>query len=315
MRILFMGTPDFAVTILKKLVDEGLDIVGVITAPDKPAGRGQKIRKSAVKVYAEEASLNILQPTNLKDEDFIQELTALKVDLQVVVAFRMLPEMVWNMPPLGTINLHASLLPQYRGAAPINWAIMNGEKETGVTTFYIEQEIDTGAVIEQEKVQITPEDTAGSLHDKLMHLGARLTYRSVLKIIDGTAPRKLQTQLFENESDLKAAPKIFKPDCQIRFDMDRATVINKIKGLSPYPTAWIQINHLETDQSKTCKIFDAVPSERSLLLNQIEVFENRLFFGTKNGSIEILELQLEGKKRMPLKDLFNGFDFSEWKLV
>jgi methionyl-tRNA formyltransferase len=310
-----MGTPDFAVTILKKLVDEGLDIVGVITAPDKPAGRGQKIRKSAVKVYAEEANLNILQPTNLKDEDFIQELTELKVDLQVVVAFRMLPEMVWNMPPLGTINLHASLLPQYRGAAPINWAIMNGEKETGVTTFYIEQEIDTGAVIEQEKVMITPEDTAGSLHDKLMHLGAKLTYQSVIKIIEGTAPRKIQTQLFENESDLKGAPKIFKPDCQVSFDHDRSSVINKIKGLSPYPTAWIKIQELTSDKTKTCKVFDVVASDRKLETNSIEVFEHRLFFGTKNGSIEILELQLEGKKRMPLKDLFNGFNFSDWKLI
>lgn len=315
MRVVFMGTPDFAVTILEKLVNESVNIVGVITAPDRPAGRGQKLRKSAVKEYAESKGLNILQPTNLKSEEFVSELKALNADLQVVVAFRMLPEVVWNMPPKGTINLHASLLPQYRGAAPINWAIINGEKETGVTTFFIEKEIDTGAVIEQETIQIEDTDTAGSLHDKLMHLGAKLTYQSVQKIETGEADRTLQEEMGIDFNSLKAAPKIFKPDCLINFNNSSTDVLNKIKGLSPYPTAWMKIKHKETDEVKTCKLFYAQKSNENFTTNQLVVKDNRIYVGTSDSTIELTEIQLEGKKRMPLEDLLRGFDLNNWAIL
>lgn len=314
MRIVFMGTPDFAVTILKKLVDEKKNIVGVITAPDRPAGRGQKLKKSAVKIYAESEGLKIMQPTNLKDEAFLEELSVLKADLQVVVAFRMLPEVVWNMPPKGTINLHASLLPQYRGAAPINWAIINGEEKTGVTTFFIEKEIDTGAVIEQESIAIETTDTAGTLHDKLMHLGATLTYQSVLKIESGAAQRVTQDEMGIDLKSLKPAPKIFKPDCQIDFMASTNDVINKIRGLSPYPTAWMRIVSKDDGTSKTCKLFFAIESEEKLAPSEMILKDGHIYIGTKDGSVEITEIQLEGKKRMPLSDLLRGFDFNNWKI-
>ncbi|WP_395802765.1 methionyl-tRNA formyltransferase, partial [Daejeonella sp.] len=235
MKIVFMGTPDFAVASLNALLEAGFDVVGVITAPDKPSGRGQKINESAVKQFAQEKGLKILQPVKLKDPEFINELRSLQADLQVVVAFRMLPEMVWNMPPKGTINLHGSLLPQYRGAAPINWAIINGEKESGVTTFLLKQEIDTGDILFAESVKIEEQDSAGDLHDKLMTIGADLLVKTVKSIESGDYKEIPQDKMSEKE--LKSAPKIYKEDCLINWNQEVRTVQNHIRGLSPYPTA------------------------------------------------------------------------------
>ena len=299
MKIVFMGTPDFAVASLNALKNAGFDIVGVVTAADKPAGRGQKLNESAVKKYAVEHGLKVLQPLKLKDPEFIAELQALNADLQVVVAFRMLPEIVWNMPPKGTINLHGSLLPQYRGAAPINHAIINGEKESGVTTFFLKQEIDTGDVILSASTPITEEDTAGTLHDKLMNIGAELIVKTVKSIEEGNykeVPQPMGTEL-------KAAPKIFKDFCQINWKQDNQVVYNHIRGLSPYPTAFTFLNE------KTLKVFKA---EKENIMPTIEAgdFETDgktfLKFATNNGYIKLLELQLEGKKRMQVDEFLRG---------
>src|SRR5690606_35153387 len=236
LKIVFMGTRQFAVTILDKLLENNANIVGVVTAPDKPAGRGMQLQESDVKKYAKSKDLNVLQPVNLKDNSFIDELAALQADLFVVVAFRMLPEVVWAMPPRGTINLHGSILPNYRGAAPINWAIINGEQETGVTTFFIEKEIDTGKVIERATVQIGEDETVGELHDRLMQLGAETTLSTVIKIANGEVEGIPQIELTEGE--IKMAPKIFKQDCEINFSQPVLNVHNFIRGLSPYPAAW-----------------------------------------------------------------------------
>ena len=253
LKIIFMGTPGFAVTILDGLIQNNFDVVGVVTAPDKPAGRGQKIAQSDVKKYCEEHGLHTLQPTNLKDEDFISELKALEADLFVVVAFRMLPEIVWNMPPQGTINLHASLLPQYRGAAPINWAIVNGEKKTGVTTFFIEKEIDTGMIIEQKEVEIGENDTAGELHDELMRVGSSLVVQTVVKIQSGEVIRTSQNDLIEGQK-LNEAPKIFKPMCEINWNESVEVIHNFCRGFSPYPTAWTKIQNKNSGEIKSLKI-------------------------------------------------------------
>lgn len=312
LKIVFMGTPEFAVTILDKLVTEKCNIVGVITAPDKPAGRGQQLNQSDVKKYALEHNLNILQPTNLKDESFVAELRALNADLFVVVAFRMLPEVVWAMPPKGTINLHASLLPNYRGAAPINWAVINGEKETGVTTFFIEKEIDTGKVIERNSVSIGENETVGELYGRLMQIGANTTWSTVQKIAAGDVQGIPQLELEEGE--LKAAPKIFKQDCEINWSKDVQTIHNFIRGLSPYPAAWCKINHKDT--VKTFKIFnsqitDQPTQERGKL---IETKEGILF---PCGDLYMLvtELQPEGKRRMDYKAFLAGNDLSEFELM
>ena len=238
MRIVFMGTPDFAVASLAALIEAGFDVVGVITAPDKPAGRGQKINESAVKKFAIAHQIKVLQPEKLKNEDFLNELAALKADIQIVVAFRMLPEVVWNMPPKGTINLHASLLPQYRGAAPINWAIINGEKESGVSTFFLKQEIDTGDILFAEKVAIDESMTAGDLHDKLMDIGAKLLVKTVNAVSENQYKEISQDHL--DATSLKHAPKIFKETCAINWDQSNEQVFNLIRGLSPYPTAFTQ---------------------------------------------------------------------------
>ncbi|RZL39170.1 MAG: methionyl-tRNA formyltransferase [Pedobacter sp.] len=303
MKIVFMGTPDFAVASLDALKNAGFDIVGVVTAADKPAGRGQKLNESAVKKYAVEHGLKVLQPLKLKDPEFIDELKSLNADLQVVVAFRMLPEIVWNMPPKGTINLHGSLLPQYRGAAPINHAIINGEKESGVTTFFLKQEIDTGDVIFSESTPITEENTAGTLHDKLMGIGARLIVKTVKAIEDGSYTEVPQPM----DSELKSAPKIFKDFCEINWQQDNQIVYNHIRGLSPYPTAFTFLNE------KTLKIFK-VEKEDTLPKIEAGKFETDgktfLRFATNNGYIKLLELQLEGKKRMMVDEFLRGVRLS-----
>ncbi|MES3017211.1 MAG: methionyl-tRNA formyltransferase [Bacteroidota bacterium] len=299
MKIVFMGTPDFAVASLKALVDNGFDIVGVITAPDKPAGRGQKINESAVKKYAVDQGLNILQPVKLKDPQFLENLKALQADLQVIVAFRMLPEVVWAMPPHGTVNLHGSLLPQYRGAAPINWAIINGEHETGVSTFFLKQEIDTGDLLFSERVAISKTDSAGDLHDKLMDTGADLLLKTVKAIESG----KYKEQPQEVSDQLKTAPKIFKEDCFINWDQPVEKVYNFIRGLSPYPTSY---THL---QEKNLKIFSAELEKTDLGSKPGEVItDNKTFlkFACTDGFISVLELQLEGKKRMKVDEFLRG---------
>ncbi len=311
-RIVFMGTPDFAVTILDRLVQNNLSIVGVITAPDKPAGRGQQISESAVKKYAVSKELNILQPTNLKDETFINELQALNADLFVVVAFRVLPEIVWAMPPKGTINLHGSILPNYRGAAPINWAVINGEKETGVTTFFIEKEIDTGKIIERESIAIGENETAGELHDRLMELGAELTFKTVSKIIEGNVIGIPQLELTEGE--LKPAPKIFKPDCKIDWSKDVQTVHNFVRGLSPYPTAWTILK--KEGEQKSFKIFLSEKTEINSTGKQaLYSDKDGIYIPCSDYYLKITELQPEGKRRMNFKEFIAGHDIKTFTTI
>lgn len=300
-----MGTPDFAVASLKALLDAGFDIAGVITAPDKPAGRGQKINESAVKKYASEKGLKILQPIKLKDPDFLNELRALGADLQVVVAFRMLPEQVWSMPPMGTINLHASLLPQYRGAAPINWAIINGEKESGVSTFLLQQEIDTGDILFSERVPIGDKDTAGDLHDKLMNTGAQLLVKTVKAIETGEYQKQNQEALIDDHADkeLKTAPKIFKENCLVDWKQPVKQVFNLIRGLSPYPTAFCFLNN------KSLKIFEAeMEEEQPEIAPGKFLTDNKKYlkFACKDGYISVLDVQMEGKKRLKIDEFLRG---------
>lgn len=301
MRIIYMGTPEFAVPALEKLVEAGWNIVGVITAPDKPQGRGRKLVGSPVKQASERLGLPILQPTNLKNPEFQEELRELKADLQIVVAFRMLPESVWSMPPLGTFNLHASLLPDYRGAAPINWAIINGETETGVTTFFLKHEIDTGSIIFQEKIAILPEDDLGIVYEKLMNVGSDLVVRTVEAISkDEVKP------LPQDESKaLHHAPKIFKETCQIDWNQSSESIHNLIRGLSPYPAAWTTLH------DKTCKIFKSKshPEPFPELKPGEWKSDGKSFlkFQCGEGHLEVLELQLEGKKRMHIGDFLKGY--------
>lgn len=301
LRIIYMGTPEFAVPALELLVQNNWNVVGVITAPDKPKGRGQKLIPSPVKEAALKHGLHILQPTNLKSPEFQDELRALKADLQIVVAFRMLPEAVWDMPPIGTFNLHASLLPNYRGAAPINWAIINGEKETGVTTFFLKHEIDTGSIIYQEKVAILPEDDLGSLYEKLMELGAKL----VLKTVEAIAADEVVALPQDESKAMHHAPKIFKETGEINWTNSANSIHNLIRGLSPYPAAWTSLDN------KNCKIFKTSVSEKNLskieLGNYSSDGKTFLKFQTGDGSLEILELQLEGKKRMKIGDFLRGY--------
>ena len=308
MRIVFMGTPEFAVESLKILVENKYHVVGVITAPDKPAGRGQKLTFSAVKLYAESQHIPILQPTNLKDPDFLKELRKWKPDLQIVVAFRMLPEVVWAMPKYGTFNLHASLLPQYRGAAPINWAIINGEKETGVTTFMLDHKIDTGDLLLQEQVGVNEQDTAGDLHDRLMETGARLVLKTVEMIASGGI-KKIPQHSVEKEM-LKPAPKIFKEDCRIHWNKPAREIHNLIRGLSPYLAAWTELISDQTDEIITMKVFrslitdeytDAVPGT---LLTDGKTYVKGV---TAEGLISLIEVQMAGKKRMEVQDFLRGF--------
>ena len=298
LRIVFMGTPDFAVASLDALQKSDHQIVGVITAPDKPAGRGKKIRQSAIKVYAQENELITLQPTNLKDQEFQAELAGLGADLFVVVAFRMLPETIWAMPPKGTINLHGSLLPDYRGAAPINWAVMNGDQETGVTTFFIEKEIDTGMVIAQEKMSIGSNESAGEVHDRMMVLGSAALVKTVDAIASDLIEPIPQTDL---DTPMRKAPKIFKPDCEIDWSKPAQEVHNHVRGLSPYPTAWT------TAGDKTMKVFGGkIAMHLAEPPGKWIVNGDRLFVGCEDFGYELLELQLEGKKRMAVKDFLLG---------
>ena len=298
-----MGTPDFAVESLRALVEGGYNVVAVVTMPDKPAGRGHHMQYSAVKQYALSHGLPILQPERLKDEGFLEQLRSYNADLQIVVAFRMLPEIVWNMPRLGTFNLHASLLPQYRGAAPINWAVINGEKETGATTFMLQHEIDTGNIILQERISIADDENVGSVHDRLMTMGAGLVTRTVDLIIDSeNNSQPLPTTPQDESMQLKAAPKIFKDTCAIDFSRSAQQVYNHIRGLSPYPAAWISempSAHPLADVLKGAKVYTATTT---LLSEQ----KGHIIVPCAEGYIDILELQLPGKKRMDAPALLNG---------
>ena len=312
MRIVFMGTPDFAVESLKILVENKYDVVGVITMPDKPAGRGHKVQFSPVKQYALEQNLHLLQPEKLKDEAFLEELRSLQADLQIVVAFRMLPEVVWDMPKFGTFNLHASLLPQYRGAAPINWAIINGDKETGATTFFLTHEIDTGKIIQQEKISISETDNAGIVHDRLMEMGARLVKKTVDMLVEGKIDAVDQAQFIHSGLELKAAPKIFKETCQIDLSWNVERVYNFVRGMSPYPTAWLDLQFPNQQEKMILKVFET----------EKEICNQELAIGTvitdgkkyakvalSDGFINLKSVQMAGKKRMEIGELLRGMHF------
>lgn len=312
LRIIFMGTPQFAVASLNKLYEAGYDIVAVVTAPDKPAGRGMQLTESAVKKYAVEKNLKILQPEKLKNPDFIKELKSLKADVQIVVAFRMLPEVVWDMPPMGTINLHASLLPEYRGAAPINWAIINGEKQTGVTTFKLKHEIDTGNILLQKKIDITENETAGTLHDKMMDVGAELLLQTTNELekgnIEEIAQHNIQHPIFNTQnSDTQAlhhAPKIFTETCEINWKKNTEEIYNLIRGLSPYPAAFSFL------QGKKLKIFSSEKEINKEVKEPGNIFTDHksfLKFSTNDGYISLKEIQLEGKKKMMVEDFLRGW--------
>jgi len=305
-RIVFMGTPDFAVATLNELITQKYNVVGVITAPDKPAGRGRKINQSAVKKYAVANGLPVLQPTNLKNEDFLSELKSLNANLQIIVAFRMLPKAVWNMPEYGTFNLHASLLPAYRGAAPINWAIINGEQTTGVTTFFIDEKIDTGAIILQEKVNIAPNETVGELHDRLMDIGCKLVCTTVQHIQEGTVTT--QEQPLEEE---KPAPKLFPGNCKIDWTQPMDTIYNLIRGLNPYPAAW---STLSQNSEETKVQFYSVEKEianHQLTPGSILFDKKTIKIAVYNGYIIVKELKISGKRKMDTVSLLNGYKFEE----
>jgi methionyl-tRNA formyltransferase len=309
MRIVFMGTPEFAVASLNALIEAKHNVVGVVTMPDKPAGRGHKLQFSPVKQYALEHGLRILQPEKLKNDDFLAELKSLQADLQIVVAFRMLPEVVWNMPPLGTFNLHASLLPQYRGAAPINYAIIRGEKETGVTTFFLTHEIDTGKIILQQKIAVSDDDNAGSVHDKLMVLGARLVCETVDLIAAGEVNALDQGLIISKNEILKSAPKIFKDDCIIRLDESPENIHNFVRGLSPYPTARIDVELPVTNEIVQLKVYESKPeyTHHDLKLGSV-ISDAKTFLkiAVQDGFIHLITIQAPGKKAMPVTDFLRG---------
>lgn len=307
LRIIFMGTPEFAVGILDTIIKNNYDVVGVITAADKPAGRGQKIKYSAVKEYALANNLTLLQPTNLKDEGFLAELKALNANLQIVVAFRMLPKVVWEMPSLGTFNLHASLLPNYRGAAPINWAIINGETKTGVTTFFIDDKIDTGAMILNSEIAIEPEENAGQLHDRLMLLGSQ-TVIDTLKVIENG---NVTTTIQEDNEEIKTAYKLNKENCKIDWTKSGEEINNLIRGLSPYPAAWCFLK--DKNEELNIKIYEAklVSEEHSHETGSLIASKKEIKIAIKTGFIQLLSLQIPGKKRMQASELLNGITFSD----
>lgn len=302
-----MGTPEFAVGILDTIIKNNYEVVGVITAADKPAGRGQKIKYSAVKEYALANNLTLLQPTNLKDESFLAELKALNANLQIVVAFRMLPKVVWEMPSLGTFNLHASLLPNYRGAAPINWAIINGETKTGVTTFFIDDKIDTGAMILNSEIAIEPTETAGQLHDRLMHLGSA-TVIDTLKVIE---KGNVTTTIQEDNDDIKTAYKLNKENCKIDWTKSGAEINNLIRGLSPYPASWCYLK--DQNEELNIKIYEAklISESHSYEIGKLISSKKEIKIAIKDGFIQLLSLQFPGKKRMLASELLNGVSFSE----
>lgn len=307
LRIVFMGTPDFAVGILDQIVKNNYSIVGVITAADKPAGRGQKIKYSAVKEYALANNLNLLQPTNLKDESFLSELKSLNANLQIVVAFRMLPKVVWEMPSLGTFNLHASLLPNYRGAAPINWAIINGENKTGVTTFFIDDKIDTGAMILSSETEIDPNENAGQLHDRLMNIGSKTVIETLDLIEKGKVTTKIQTE----DADIKTAYKLNKENCKIDWSKSALEINNLIRGLSPYPASWCFFT--DKEQEWNIKIYESkiITEVHNYTIGKIISSKKEIKIAVKDGFIQILNLQFPGKKKMATAELLNGISFSE----
>ncbi len=315
LRIVFMGTPEFAVESLKVLVENNYNVVGVVTVPDRKSGRGQKIHYSAVKQYALDNNLKIFQPDKLKNQEFINELKELKADVQIIVAFRMLPEMVWNMPRFGSINLHASLLPQYRGAAPINWAVINGEKETGVTTFFLKHEIDTGDIILQDKIKIQESDNAGTVHDKLMTLGADLILKTVDDLCKGDIKEIPQDNVSIKNQELKNAPKIFKEDCKINWNDTCENIHNKIRGLSPYPCAWTELVN-PNGKKLTFKVFETsivnTKNQKQVTSNNKDSFQ----INCADGTLNILSLQVSGKKRVAVKDFLNGMkNINEYDII
>ena len=329
LRIVFMGTPEFAVTSLHTLVNAGCNIVAVITAPDKEAGRGMQLQQSAVKKYAVENNLHVLQPEKLKNPEFLESLKSLHADLQIVVAFRMLPEVVWNMPPMGSVNLHGSLLPKYRGAAPINWAVINGEKETGVTTFKLKQEIDTGNILMQASFEIEEDDNAGDIHDTMKEVGALLLVETVRKLADGSLEERSQTMddgpLVSNEGEsiivtelsssavfspttaISHAPKIFTETCKIDFRQSTEQVYNLIRGLAPYPAAFTFLDDKKLKIFKAKKIFE---QPTILPTNYKTDGKTFLYFATSDGYVSLLDIQLEGKKRMLIEDFLRGYRFT-----
>ena len=307
-----MGTPDFAVESLRRLVEGGYNVVGVITMPDKPAGRGHKLQYSPVKQYALSQGLPLLQPEKLKDESFLESLRAWQADLQIVVAFRMLPQVVWDMPRLGTFNLHASLLPQYRGAAPINWAVINGDTETGITTFFLKHEIDTGEVIQQVRVPIADTDDVGIVHDRLMMLGGQLVTETVDAILSGHVTTIPQEEMAFGEI-LRPAPKIFKETCRIQWDSPAKRIYDFVRGLSPYPAAWSEL-HLPTGEILTVKVFETekLPAVHSLTVGSIQTDGKKyLHVAVADGFIGIRSLQLPGKKRLAVDELLRGFHLTD----
>ncbi|MDR0873740.1 MAG: methionyl-tRNA formyltransferase [Prevotellaceae bacterium] len=312
LRIVYMGTPDFAVESLRTLYESGYNVVGVVTMPDKPAGRGHKIQFSPVKQYALDNHLRLLQPEKLKDEAFLAELKSLQADLQIVVAFRMLPEVVWDMPKLGTFNLHASLLPQYRGAAPINWAIINGETETGVTTFFLTHEIDTGNIILQEKTPISSEENAGDIHDRLMKMGGELVLKTVDLILEGKAQGQAQAHI----ADLKPAPKIFKETCKIDWQKNTDEIYNFVRGLSPYPAAWTELKS-PNGEVLTLKVFETKTEKTThnepvgTLLTDGKKF---IKIAVSDGYLHLISIQLPSKKRMSAEDVLRGFNFAGFEI-
>lgn len=311
LRIVFMGTPEFAVGILDTIIKNNYEVVGVITAADKPAGRGQKIKYSAVKEYALENNLTLLQPINLKDSVFLEELKGLNANLQIIVAFRMLPKLVWDMPKYGTFNLHASLLPNYRGAAPINWAIINGESKTGVTTFYIDDKIDTGAMILSAETPIHPDENAGQLHDRLMILGSE-TIIDTLKLIE---KEEVYPTIQEDNSEIKTAYKLDKDNCKIDWSKSGAEIHNQIRGLSPYPVAWCYFK--DNNQEWNVKIYESKISieNHNYPIGSVLTTKKEIKVAVSNGFIQILSLQFPGKKKMTASELLNGMTFSDKALV
>ena len=307
LRIVFMGTPEFAVTILKTLVENNYHIAGVITAPDKPAGRGRKLHESAVKTYAKYQGLHIMQPTNLKNDTFIEELKSLKANLQIVVAFRMLPQVVWQLPEHGTFNLHASLLPDYRGAAPINWAIINGESKTGVSTFFIDGKIDTGEIILQEAIEIDEKEDAGCLHDKLMHAGSQLVLDTV-KLIETS---KVKTIAQPQEEETKTAYKLNRDNCKINWEGSLTNIYNKIRGLSPYPAAWTYLQNGEDTLEIKIYASEIENEAHDFSIGHIVSSKKELKVAVKEGYINIKEIKLPGKRKMDIKSLLNGYHFYE----
>ena len=315
LKIVFLGTPDFAVESLRRLVEGGYNIVGVITMPDKIAGRGHKMFQSPVKEYAVEHNLKLLQPANLKDPAFVEELRSLQADLQIVIAFRMLPEVVWNMPPMGTFNLHASLLPKYRGAAPINWAVMNGDTETGVTTFFLKHEIDTGDIIQQRSIPIAKTDNVGVIHDRLMMLGADMVIETVDAILAGEVKPIPQDELCNQGIEATPAPKIFKDTCRVDWNAPAEKVYNHIRGLSPYPAAWTEIE--KDGEVFSFKIFETAEPivDINLAPGELKHDKHRLMIGCADGAIEILSMQLSGKKRMTPDEFMRGFKLDGFRCV